>query len=77
MFLVYSLVKMFLAKEKKNFGGAQNNLWGIVPECPRGYRFDSDFPDTFLNRHYLTKQSSSDKGGLTVVTVFSGPYGAV
>jgi len=58
----------------------QNKIWrstknvrGIAPECPRGYRSDSDFVDTSLNRHYLTKQSSSDERGLTVVTVFSGP----
>jgi len=36
-------------------------------------RSDSDFPDTSPNRYILTKQSSSDKQGLTEVTVFSGP----
>jgi len=30
------------------------------------YAFDSDYPNTSLNRHYLTKQSSPDKRGLTV-----------
>jgi len=42
------------------------------PECPRGYRPDSVFPDTLLNQHYLTKQSSLDKQGLTVVTIVFG-----
>jgi len=55
----------------------QNKIWRSTKkfreDCPRGYRSDSDFPDTSLNRHFLTKQSSSDKRGLTVVTVFSGP----
>ena len=55
---------------------AQKNFGRIAPEYLRGYRSDSDFPDTSLNRHFLTKQSSSDKRGLTVVTVFSGPQGA-
>jgi len=48
------------------------NLGGIAPECPRGCRSDSDFPDTSLNRHYLTKQSNWDKRGLIVVTVIFG-----
>jgi len=50
---------------------------GFPPNAPRGYRSDSDFPDTWLNRHFLMKQSSSDKRGLTVVTVFSGQLGAL
>jgi len=41
---------------------------GIAPECPHGYRPDFDFSDTSLNRHYLTKPSSWDKRGLTVVS---------
>ena len=28
------------------------------------YTFDSDYPDTSLNRNYLKKQSSPDKRGL-------------
>ena len=59
----------------------QNKIWrstkkftgGLSPNTPRGYRPDSDFPDNSLNRHYLTKPSSSDKRGLTVDTAFSGP----
>ena len=70
LFLLYFLIKNFLGKTK--FRGAEINLWGIGPKCHRGYRPDFDFPDTSLNRHYLTKQSSSDKRGLTVVTVIFG-----
>jgi len=55
----------------------QNKIWRSTKkfreDCPRGYRSDSDFLDTSLNQHFLTKQISSDKRGLTVVTVFSGP----
>jgi len=35
---------------------SQKNLGELAPKAPRGYRFDSDFLDTLLNRHYLTKQ---------------------
>ena len=31
------------------------------------YTFDSDYPDTSLNRLYLTKQSGSGKRGLTLL----------
>jgi len=44
------------------------NLGGLPLNASRDYRSDSNFPDTSLNQHYLTKQSSSDKRGLTVVT---------
>jgi len=57
------LAKQNLEKHKEIWGG-------FPPNIACGYRPDSDFPDTSLNRHFLTKQSSSsDKRGLTVVTV--------
>jgi len=34
---------------------------------PHAYGPDSNYLDNLLNRHYLTKQSSPDKRGLTVL----------
>jgi len=33
------------------------------------HTFDSDYPETSLNRHYLAKQNSPDKRGLTATPV--------
>jgi len=48
------------------FGGPQK-IRGDCPRIPLWLQAWFWFPDTLLNRHYLTKQSSSDKG-LTVVS---------
>ena len=56
---------------------AQRNLGEVSPNAAYGHRPDSDFPDTLLSRHYLTKQSSLDKRGLTVVScpdLFAGNH---
>jgi len=50
---------------------------GNCSRIPPWLRPDSDFPDTSLSRHYLTKQSSSDERGLTVVScpgLFAGNH---
>ena len=73
LFSLYFLIKKFPWQNK--IWSGLNKFRGIAPECPRGYRPDSDFPDTSLNRHYLMKQSSSDERGLTTFTVIFGTIG--
>ena len=58
---------------KKSFWAQQDwrgtkNLGGIALECPPWLQVWFRFSDTFLNRHYLTKQSSLYKQRLTAVS---------